>query len=88
MWTDESSHGHGGGHANQEVKIFSDEELASEVDPILSMADKNKDGYIDYAEFVHAQAEATKQDAEKHPVWAFWISSAFNCFQPVNVAGK
>jgi Ca2+-binding EF-hand superfamily protein len=37
------------------TKIFTDQELAQMIDPILDMDDKNKDGYIDYAEFVAAQ---------------------------------
>lgn len=38
-----------------EEKIFSDEELNTLIDPILSSDDLNKDGYIDYPEFIRAQ---------------------------------
>ncbi|CAL1265537.1 unnamed protein product [Larinioides sclopetarius] len=37
------------------TKIFQDNELALMIDPILDMDDKNKDGFIDYPEFVNAQ---------------------------------
>lgn len=37
------------------TKIFNDQELINMIDPILDMDDKNKDGFIDYAEFVAAQ---------------------------------
>lgn len=37
------------------TKIFNDQELVNMIDPILEMDDKNRDGYIDYAEFVAAQ---------------------------------
>jgi len=37
------------------TKIFQDTELSSMIDPILDMDDRNRDGYIDYAEFVAAQ---------------------------------
>jgi hypothetical protein len=38
-----------------------DDELISMIDPILAADDKNKDGYIDYSEFVQAQqAGSTK----------------------------
>ncbi|XP_067124214.1 multiple coagulation factor deficiency protein 2 homolog [Centruroides vittatus] len=36
-------------------KIFSDHELATMIDPILDMDDQNKDGFIDYPEFIAAQ---------------------------------
>lgn len=36
-------------------KIFSDHDLATMIDPILDMDDQNKDGFIDYPEFVAAQ---------------------------------
>ncbi|KAF4519175.1 hypothetical protein B566_EDAN008238 [Ephemera danica] len=44
-------------------KLFSDQELISLIDPILSMDDTNRDGFIDYPEFVQAQhkAAATQQ---------------------------
>ena len=37
------------------TKIFTDGELAVMIDPILSVDDKNKDGFIDYPEFIAAQ---------------------------------
>ena len=36
-------------------KIFSDEELEQQIDPVLKKDDLNKDGYIDYPEFILAQ---------------------------------
>lgn len=39
-------------HAGQDVgKTYTDEDLQNMVDGGLSQADKNNDGYIDYAEF-------------------------------------
>ncbi|CAN7983680.1 unnamed protein product [Ixodes hexagonus] len=37
------------------TKLFTDQELANMIDPILEMDDKNRDGFIDYPEFVNAQ---------------------------------
>ncbi|GFR02582.1 multiple coagulation factor deficiency protein 2 [Trichonephila clavata] len=37
------------------TKIFQDNELALMIDPILDMDDRNRDGFIDYPEFVNAQ---------------------------------
>lgn len=37
------------------TKIFQDNELSLMIDPILDMDDRNKDGFIDYPEFVAAQ---------------------------------
>jgi multiple coagulation factor deficiency protein 2 len=39
-------------------KIFGDQELVNLIDPILSMDDTNRDGFIDYPEFVQAQHKA------------------------------
>ncbi|OXU26722.1 sex-determining region Y protein [Nasonia vitripennis] len=39
-------------------KIFQDDELVTLIDPILDMDDTNKDGYIDYPEFIQAQQKA------------------------------
>ena len=44
-----------------EAKIFKDEELVNMIDPILASDDKNRDGYIDYPEFVQAQQAAQAQ---------------------------
>lgn len=43
------------GHAT--TKIFNDMELQQMIDPILEMDDTNRDGYIDYPEFVAAQKQ-------------------------------
>lgn len=44
-----------------EDKIFKDEELITLIDPILNVDDSNRDGYIDYPEFVRAQQKAAGQ---------------------------
>lgn len=36
----------------QSSKVFTDAELSMLVDPLLAMADRNKDGFIDYPEFM------------------------------------
>lgn len=41
-----------------EEKIFRDDELVNLIDPILNVDDANKDGYIDYPEFIKAQQKA------------------------------
>ena len=41
-----------------EEKIFSDEELNTLIDPILSSDDLNRDGFIDYPEFIRAQQKS------------------------------
>lgn len=41
-----------------EEKIFTDEELNTLIDPILSSDDLNKDGFIDYPEFIRAQQKS------------------------------
>lgn len=43
-------------------KIFTDEELSNLIDPILEMDDLDKDGYIDYAEFMHAQTKGSVKE--------------------------
>ena len=40
---------------SEEQKTYSDDEVASMIDQILEEDDKNKDGYIDYAEFAASQ---------------------------------
>lgn len=47
-----------------EEKIFKDDELVNLIDPILNVDDTNRDGYIDYPEFVRAQKKAA---AHKSP---------------------
>ncbi|KAK3092737.1 hypothetical protein FSP39_006750 [Pinctada imbricata] len=44
--------------AQQQKKVFSDEELVNIVDLVLKEDDLNLDGYIEYAEFVTAQRRA------------------------------
>lgn len=44
-----------------EDKIFKDDELVTLIDPILNVDDGNKDGYIDYPEFIKAQQKAAAQ---------------------------
>ena len=44
-------------------KLFKDEELVSLIDPILDMDDANRDGYIDYPEFIQAQQKAAATSA-------------------------
>ena len=61
--TDESSHKHGtsdGQHTTKPPKIFEDNELSNMIDPILVSDDRNKDGFIDYYEFVAAQNAQVK----------------------------
>ncbi|XP_034838946.1 lymphotoxin beta receptor inhibitor isoform X1 [Maniola hyperantus] len=56
-------HWHEQGHKQQpqpgtpapEEKIFKDDELTNLIDPILNMDDHNRDGFIDYPEFIKAQ---------------------------------
>ncbi|XP_037049691.1 G-box-binding factor isoform X4 [Bradysia coprophila] len=43
---------------NVEEKVFTDDELVSLIDPILSMDDSTQDGFIDYPEFVRAQEKS------------------------------
>lgn len=46
------------GAPNTGDKLFKDEELVALIDPILGMDDVNKDGFIDYPEFIQAQQKA------------------------------
>lgn len=46
-------------------KIFNDDELINLIDPILNMDDSNRDGYIDYPEFVRAQAKNPPQKTQQ-----------------------
>jgi hypothetical protein len=41
-----------------EEKIFTDDELNTLIDPILQSDDLNKDGFIDYPEFIRAQQKS------------------------------
>lgn len=57
------SHSHSEQEAPRvEEKIFSDEELVALIDPILQMDDFNKDGFIDYPEFIRAQQKAQNKN--------------------------
>merc|ERR1712096_577582 len=56
---DESNHKPSSGSGSK-VKIFKDQELAGMIDPILVSDDRNKDGFIDYYEFVAAQNAQVK----------------------------
>ena len=57
-------HGHGDvkGHLDQHgnFKIFSDEDFAQQIDPVLRKDDLDKDGYISYPEFLIAQRQQVK----------------------------
>lgn len=61
-------HNHDHSQPAVEEKIFTDEELLTLIDPILTMDDYSQDGFIDYPEFVRAQqkaAQANARDAEQ-----------------------
>ena len=62
-WHDEKNHEQKEGESKPEPKIFLDEELKNMIDPILESDDKNKDGFIDYPEFIAAQQAAAKSEA-------------------------
>merc|ERR1711973_240186 len=62
-WHDEANHDPKSGQPKPEQKIFLDEELKNMIDPILESDDKNKDGFIDYPEFIAAQQAAAKSEA-------------------------
>jgi Ca2+-binding EF-hand superfamily protein len=57
-WHDSANHDPKSGTPVPEAKIFKDDELKSMIDPILDSDDKNKDGFIDYPEFIAAQQAA------------------------------
>lgn len=60
-WHDEANHNKPGGQTGQTVRqrIFGDDELTNMIDPILVSDDRNKDGFIDYPEFIAAQQKQT-----------------------------
>ena len=62
-WHDEANHDPKSGQPKPEPKIFLDEELKNMIDPILESDDKNKDGFIDYPEFIAAQQAAASTEA-------------------------
>lgn len=45
-------------------KIFKDDELINLIDPILNMDDHNRDGYIDYPEFIRAQQKNMNKEGK------------------------
>ncbi|XP_037083690.1 uncharacterized protein DDB_G0285291-like isoform X2 [Pollicipes pollicipes] len=55
-WHDQA--GHEPGHPVPEAKTFTDQELFELIDPIIDQDDRNRDGYIDYSEFMLAQQNA------------------------------
>ncbi len=59
-WHDESKHDDE--DQSHDDKIFSDRELSELIDPILEADDRNKDGYIDYTEFILAQIAMEEMD--------------------------
>ena len=55
-------HGHEG-HPEARGQVFTDEELAGQIDPVLGEDDLNKDGCIDYPEFLMAQNRAAARSS-------------------------
>ncbi|XP_058839929.1 G-box-binding factor-like isoform X3 [Topomyia yanbarensis] len=66
-WHEESKNQEQPGQPAHQDKIFSNDELSALIDPILSSDDHNKDGFIDYPEFVRAQHKAATQDEQQPP---------------------
>lgn len=62
-WHEESKNQEQTGQPGHQDKIFSNDELSALIDPILSSDDHNRDGFIDYPEFVRAQHKAAAQGA-------------------------
>ncbi|XP_055618860.1 multiple coagulation factor deficiency protein 2 homolog isoform X2 [Toxorhynchites rutilus septentrionalis] len=60
-WHAESKNQEATGQPGHQDKIFSNDELSALIDPILNSDDHNKDGFIDYPEFVRAQHKAAQQ---------------------------
>ncbi|XP_060527181.1 multiple coagulation factor deficiency protein 2 homolog isoform X2 [Cylas formicarius] len=50
-----------------EEKVFKDDELVNLIDPILNVDDTDRDGYIDYPEFIRAQQKATGGQPQQQP---------------------
>jgi len=57
---DPAKKGHDTPHQHGENKVFTDQELIEMIDPILEQDDKDGNGYIDYTEFMEAQAKTTQ----------------------------
>jgi hypothetical protein len=55
---DQANHDPKSGQPVPEAKIFKDDELRNMIDPIMEADDKNRDGFIDYPEFIAAQQAA------------------------------
>ncbi|CAG0880167.1 unnamed protein product [Cyprideis torosa] len=60
-WHDPRNHDPRSGVPPPEAKVFTDAELVEMIDPILQTDDRNRDGFIDYPEFVLAQQLAASQ---------------------------
>lgn len=65
--TEESKNQEQTGQPGHQDKIFSNDELSALIDPILSSDDHNRDGFIDYPEFVRAQHKAAAQQQQEGP---------------------
>jgi len=59
-------------------KIFKDDELEQLIDPILKMDDGNRDGFIDYPEFVQAQQKAV--GGGRQPSWNYYTDTVNRYF--------
>lgn len=68
-WHDSANHHEAekSGHPPPGPKIFTDEELVNMIDPIMDQDDGNRDGYIDYPEFVMAQHKAAAASGASTP---------------------
>ena len=62
VYSDASNHDHNAGPV-PDAKIFKDAELINMIDPIMEADDRNKDGFIDYPEFIAAQAASGQATA-------------------------
>lgn len=51
----------------EQRKVFSDDELSNIVDLVLQEDDLDRDGYIEYVEFVTAQRKAREQAKSDQP---------------------
>jgi Ca2+-binding EF-hand superfamily protein len=65
-WHDASNHDPKAGPV-PDAKIFKDAELINMIDPILEADDRNKDGFIDYPEFIAAQQASNTSFCLKKP---------------------
>lgn len=67
FWVFAADEGHEETDQRQERKVFSDDELSNIVDLVLQEDDLDKDGYIEYVEFVTAQRKAREQAQNEKP---------------------